>query len=104
MADLNKVKDNFFNPTQISWSLPNKTYIGKPCKICGNKERYKSTKGCVYCTKLQARKDYWKNSENIKNLKRELYKNNPDNNKDLKLRRTYGISLKQYKKNSKESK
>jgi hypothetical protein len=89
--------DILFNPTGKLWSLPNKTYNGKPCKDCGKTERYNSTKGCVYCTKLQARKDYWRNPEDIKTIKRKKYKDNPDTNKDLKLRRAYGISLEEYK-------
>lgn len=88
------------------------TFIGKPCRRCGNTERYISGKhNCVNCTKASSRRRHingkneeWrnKNKELVNHYNRTRYKSLTEEEKKERLRRqhirTYGIQPEDYEK------
>lgn len=48
-------------------------YHGKPCKYCGNTLRYKSSRGCVDCTRSKLKQWARDNPEKIKESRRKTY-------------------------------
>lgn len=82
--------------TKKVWRMKDKTYQGEACFKCGGTERYIKGRSCADCARKFAIQSYWKHPEEITKMKRKKYANNPEANKDLKLRRAYGISLEEY--------
>lgn len=73
-----------------------KTYEGKLCLVCNTTLKYNSTRGCIECTKKEARDRTLRFPQETKIRKQEYYKNNKDSLRDYKFRITYGISLAEY--------
>jgi len=80
-----------------------KTYHGKPCKHCNNTERYKSSYGCVTCTKSKSHNNeylrgYAKRPKAV--ARRQGYMNKYDKKRSVQLKSRmklfYGITLEQY--------
>ena len=86
------------------------TFIGKPCRKCGNTERYASAnKPCVKCVKENSKRrhengktraDKQKNREKVNAYNRERYHALSPEEKRMRLRRqllaTYGMTPEDY--------
>lgn len=86
----------------------NKTYQGKPCKNCGNTEKYVSSYGCVICcsTRNDAEyiKEYSKSEKAKQRSKRYMasYTKLTENNKKWRSKPTTKEKIKKYYEDNKD--
>lgn len=74
----------------------NNRYLGKPCKNCGNKERYVVSRTCIICIKKNKKLWYKNNPDKIKAKSKRNYLKNPKRLRNNFLKYKYGIDLKGY--------